>query len=93
MECGRGPGDARTRGLDLCAAARTSPLHGVHGGKNAGRACWVVAGTACGGEVSGTYADKFRTCQVCPFYLHVKKEEHSGFKLSGGLVELLHNED
>ncbi len=93
MECGRGPGAARGSGLEPCAAARDSRLHGTHGGRNAGRACWVVAGTQCGGVVGGTYASKFRDCRQCPFYAAVKREEHSAFKLSPGLLDQLRLED
>jgi hypothetical protein len=72
MDCGRGPGNGHG---DVCPAAKESPLHGVHGGINAGRACWVVAGTLCNGEVSGTFAKKMDNCLICPFYRQVKAEE------------------
>ena len=72
MDCGRGPGGA---GGDLCPAATTTLLNGVHGGFNGGRACWIVAGTLCNGVVSGTFARKMENCLVCPFYRQVKGEE------------------
>ena len=72
MECGRGPGG--TTG-DVCPAAMTAVLNGVHGGINGGRACWVIAGTLCNGAVSGTFAKKMENCLVCPFYRQVKGEE------------------
>jgi hypothetical protein len=86
MECGRGPGSAREAGVDTCPASRDSRLHGTHGGRNAGRACWVVAGTRCGDVVAGTFANKFSDCQQCPFYATVKREEHSAFRLSATLL-------
>jgi hypothetical protein len=86
MECGRGPGAARGGESGLCPAARDSRLHGTHGGRNAGRACWVLAGTMCGGQTAGTFASKFRNCQQCPFYALVKREEHPDFKLSALLL-------
>ncbi len=58
-----------------CPAHRETKLHGVHGGINAGRACWVVAGTLCGGEEQGTFAKKHRDCEKCDFYGHVRREE------------------
>lgn len=70
MNCGRGPGT-----IDCCPAAKDNPLDGVHGGLNAGRTCWVVAGTLCKGEISGTFAKKMDDCMVCPFYRLVKMEE------------------
>ncbi len=46
-----------------------------HGGKAPGRACWVVAGSLCGGKVQGTYAEKLLNCWKCDFMNAVKKEE------------------
>ncbi|MBI5102871.1 MAG: hypothetical protein HZB33_13690 [Nitrospirae bacterium] len=57
-------------------------LAGVHGGKNAGRACWVLAGTMCGGKVQGTFAQKYANCEVCDFFRSVKEEEGSAYELS-----------
>jgi hypothetical protein len=42
---------------------------------NAGRACWVVAGSLCGGKVQGTYASKLNNCWRCEFMNKVKQEE------------------
>ena len=39
--------------------------HGI----NAGRACWLVAGTFCDNKVSGTFAEKIDTCRNCDFYV------------------------
>lgn len=60
-----------------CPARFEKKLNGIHGGVNAGRACWVVAGTRCGkgGEPQGTYAHKHHDCMQCEFYLKVRKEE------------------
>jgi len=44
---------------------------------NAGRACWLVAGTFCDNVVSGTFAEKIDTCRNCDFYKKVQDEEHS----------------
>lgn len=35
---------------------------------NYGRMCWAIAGTFCGGKVSGAYAQKFGDCRKCKFY-------------------------
>jgi hypothetical protein len=58
-KCGRQPGGENIEKLGLCPATTEARLDGVHNGNNAGRACWVVSGTLCGGEVQGTYAKKF----------------------------------
>jgi hypothetical protein len=50
-------------------------LDGAHGGIGAGRACWAVVGTLCGGKVQGTYAMKLQDCRKCAFMTLVKKEE------------------
>jgi len=63
--------------MGVCPVA-TSPEHdGVHDGKNAGRACWVVAGSMCSGQVQGSYVQKFDSCKACDFYQLVMKEERS----------------
>jgi signal transduction histidine kinase len=73
--CGREPGGAKTAELGVCAAASDARCHGVHGGTNAGRACWLVAGTLCGGLVQGTFASKLGTCLSCDFRKLVEDEQ------------------
>jgi len=74
-KCGRQPGGPREVELGVCPAATQEGLDGVHGGTNAGRACWVVAGTYCNGEIQGTYANKSTNCRRCDFYLEVLHQE------------------
>ncbi len=73
-DCGREPGGKHAKVLGVCPATEEMRLEGIHGGKKAGRACWVVAGTFCRGEAQGTFAKKIKDCQKCDFYKHVKKE-------------------
>ena len=40
--------------------------------QSAGRMCWLVAGTLCGGKVQGTHAEKIGNCKSCDFYGQVK---------------------
>jgi hypothetical protein len=61
-------------------------LHSVHEGDCAGRACWVVAGSYCGGKEQGTFAQKFHNCEKCDFYQRVREEEGLKFKMSALLV-------
>jgi len=91
QKCGREPGGAREKELGACPVPIESRLDGVHDGKNAGRACWVVSGTLCAGNVQGTYAKKFPTCEMCDFYYYVKQKElrHNRFKLSATLLSRL----
>jgi len=63
-----------------CAARSERRLNGIHDGLNAGRSCWVVAGTRCRGEISGTFAHKIADCKECKVYQLVMKEEGMMFK-------------
>ena len=69
-----------------CSAFNETRLDWTHGGKNAGRCCWVVAGTLCFGKPSGEYAQKIDTCEKCDFYHYVKKEEGQNFSLASPLL-------
>ncbi len=80
-KCGRQPGGDRVD-LGVCPTTIESKLQGIHGGANAGRACWIVAGTMCGGVVQGTFAKKYENCEKCEFYQMVKEEEGGQFQLS-----------
>lgn len=85
-KCGRQPGGVNEKHLGRCPATKEEKLDGVHDGVNAGRACWAVAGTLCGGVVQGTFALKFKNCEVCDFYQTVKSEEFPKFMLSAVLL-------
>ena len=80
-KCGREVGGSSAR-LGVCPSAVAVQLDGAHGGKNAGRSCWVIAGTQCGGTEQGTFAQKYHNCEKCDFYQSVKREEGPYFKLS-----------
>ena len=73
-QCGREPGGKNVRKLGVCPAARTEVLDGIHGGKNGGRACWVVAGIYC---TTGSSSDPptFHDCSKCEFWRHVRNQE------------------
>ncbi len=76
-KCGRQPGGSRVHDLGVCPVTTHEKLSGVHGGYSAGRACWVVAGSLCGGQVQGAYAQKLSNCWKCDFMNAVKKEEET----------------
>jgi hypothetical protein len=73
--CGRQPGGHKSKELGVCPVTTYGNLSGVHGGSNAGRACWVVAGSLCGGKIQGAYAQKLNNCWRCDFMNKVKQEE------------------
>jgi len=82
MECGREPGGKNVKRRGVCPAATDERLNGLHGGKNAGRACWVIAGTFCEGKVQGTFAQKYQDCTQCDFFRQVKMAEGSDYQTS-----------
>ncbi len=57
-QCGRTTGGAKAEEFGVCPAFTME----------AGQACWLVAGTFCGGEIQGTFADKEKNCMQCEFY-------------------------
>jgi hypothetical protein len=58
--CGREEGGARVAELGVCPAY---PYNG--------HTCAGVAGTFCGGQVQGTFAEKHAGCSQCEFYWSV----------------------
>ena len=40
--------------------------------QSAGRMCWLVAGTLCGGKAQGIHAQTIGNCKSCDFYTQVK---------------------
>lgn len=87
--CGRGP-----NGKNDCPTGRDETLNGVHGGINAGRACWVVAGTGAD-AVSGSYALSLRDCLRCGFFRLVESDQQgseAGFSATKlGMLKMLGN--
>lgn len=75
MQCGREPGGANVPAQGVCPAATEVSYDGIHGGRCAGRFCWAVTGTFCGGVVQGTFAGKRTLCTQCHFYQRVQAEE------------------
>jgi len=75
MKCGRQPGGDKAAELGICPAADDRSYDGINRGQNAGRFCWAVAGTFCGGKVQGTFADKRESCLSCVFFNKVRAEE------------------
>jgi len=77
-KCGREPMGARVYELGPCPAATETRADGVNGGKNAGRACWAIAGTMCSGKVTATYASAIADCHSCEFYQIVHRDLKAG---------------
>ncbi len=77
--CGREPGGIHVNELGACPATLETKFDGMHGGKNAGRCCWIISGTFCEGKPQGTFARKLDSCEKCDFYKQVKREESPNF--------------
>jgi hypothetical protein len=88
-KCGREQGGTKVGELGVCPASLETRLDGVHNGKNAGRACWVVAGTLCCKEPLGTFAQKPNRCEECDFYHLVRREEIPTFSFAVRLLQKL----
>ncbi|MDH4161859.1 MAG: hypothetical protein OEW15_04110 [Nitrospirota bacterium] len=88
MKCGRQMSGHQAH-QGVCPTATAVKLNGVHGGLLGGRACWVVQGTKCNGELQGSFSDKYKSCQRCAFYKAVMAEEGTKFILSPILLERL----
>lgn len=88
-KCGRHPGSRNTGKKKECVAASMSLYDGVNGGKNGGRACWIIAGTMCGDESQETFAHKLESCSKCDFYLAIKREEGDALSIPLEFVENL----
>ena len=88
LMCGREPGGAKVSEKGECPAATETRHDGVNSGKNAGRACWVVAGTLCKGEIQGDYAKKILNCTKCHFYEQVVKEEGPNYESTRDIMRI-----
>ncbi len=87
--CGRELGGQREKEFGACPAATEQKLDGAHGGKNAGRSCWVVPGTFCDDKIKKDLDHNLETCTACAFYKLVKEEEQHTFLFSGTLLTSL----
>jgi len=74
--CGRERGGRNEKELGICPAAAEERLNGVHGGINAGRACWAVAQVFC-------------DCTRCNFFQLVREEEGTNYETSLALLKRL----
>ncbi|MGM0644639.1 MAG: protein kinase domain-containing protein [Thermodesulfobacteriota bacterium] len=77
MKCGKEPGGANVSETGVCPAALDTSNDGVNSGKCAGRFCWAVAGTMCGGTNQENFAEKRKSCLKCRFYKKVRAQEGS----------------
>jgi hypothetical protein len=74
--CGREKGGKHASRKGACPASTETRLHTIHGGVNAGRACWTIDGTLCRGGAPDSRAEKKMACSSCSFYHALLQEEH-----------------
>jgi hypothetical protein len=79
--CGREHGGKNVKQYGKCHSVQYKSFNGINGGLFGGRYCWHITGTYQDGEATcRTLLKKnLDTCDVCEFYLQVKKEEGENF--------------
>ncbi len=80
-KCGREPGGENVAEFGVCPTCIETKQDGVNEGRNAGRICWVIAGTFCAGKVQGTFAEKVDDCRECDFFMKIIAESNSDYHL------------
>jgi len=70
-----------------CLVPGMTMYDGVHGGKNAGRVCWLIPDTRCDSELQSTFANKLKHCSGCDFYKLVEKEEGDRLEMPMKILE------
>ncbi len=75
MACGRGPGGFRTDESGICPIAEEIAAHGLNGGRNGGRLCWVIAEEHDGDEVKCSNYHNKNSCFSCEFRYKVTADE------------------
>lgn len=86
MGCGREVGGRRAKKNGACPASTETSLHAIHGGKNAGRACWTINGTLCRSGPPDELEKKKVFCESCSFYRSLLQEEHPHLIVSDDLL-------
>jgi hypothetical protein len=70
-----------------CPVPAMSMYDGINDGKDGGRVCWMIAGSACQGDIQGTFAQKLEACSDCDFYESVRVEEGKNLQLPLDVIE------
>jgi len=89
FKCGREPNGSKADELGVCPATTEKRLNGKNNGINSGRACWVVSGTFCEGQIQGSHSDKEANCIDCDFFWNVQEEEGDNYIGPSELLDLI----
>ncbi|MBV6342016.1 hypothetical protein HWQ67_10500 [Candidatus Magnetobacterium casensis] len=73
--CGRQPGGKNADKFGICPVTTAEAFDGLHGGTNAGRACWAVAVPLADSDTKGGIANKIKHCTTCSFHQLVINQE------------------
>lgn len=88
-KCGSGMAQSVKHKEGVCPVAKETRLDGLHGGINACRACWVIAGRTCDNEIQGSFTQKLDNSLECDFYQIVMREEHPDFYNPGYILQMI----
>ncbi len=85
--CGRQPGGKQENDKDKCLVPLLAMYDGINDGKNGGRVCWLIAGSACDGGLQTTFSHKLKSCVKCDFYKSVVEQEGANITLPLKVLE------
>jgi len=77
--CGHEPGGNKVAIDGVCPASIETSADGIHGGKNAGRACWAIQKTLSCGENRPKTEYQWENCRRCFFYWDVLSAEKDNY--------------
>jgi len=75
MGCGREPGGPKASESGVCPAALDERSDGINGGRNGGRICWSIVGSAVSKTDVADRGRGHRFCTSCRFFRLVRSQE------------------
>ena len=75
MKCGKGPEGDKAERCGTCPIVNETLAHGLNGGINGGRICWIVVENTCIDEVKCSRLHRKSSCFSCEFRYKVMVEE------------------
>jgi len=89
QQCGREANGSRVRKLGICPVYLFPGLDGIHGGKNGGRACWIIRDVTCGSTLQRMFIPHCLACFSCHFRRSVMNDEGPDCIISDSFLTLL----
>lgn len=75
IKCGREKNGIKAKAVGICPVATESSAHGLNGGENGGRMCWVVSDVCCNSKIQCSDGRLKDTCFSCDFLNKVINDE------------------